>query len=711
MRALVLPSSSCATAASSDDPPHSFSRLASAEKDCFLRKIAFLPALFPRLSLMLELDGICLRYGHQLLFDDISAVVGPHDRIGLTGLNGSGKSTLLKMLAGLTEADSGTIGKAKNMTLGYLPQDGLECCGRTLFTEVEHALDDIIALRRSIAEVSARLADMDTESTEYRDAILMLGDWERQLEDADAAKVKSRVERVLLGLGFEMADMGRDTGEFSGGWQMRVALAKLLLREPSLLLMDEPTNHLDIESQRWLENWLRRYRGALIVVSHDRAFLDTVCERTFALRNGALEDYAGNYTYYEKTSALLREQRRIAAEKQRREIEKTQVFIDRFRATATKAAQVQSRIKALEKVEIIEAEEEDATAIAFRFPAPPASGQTVLKLEGIAKHYGTLRVFDDVDFLLERGERIAIVGPNGAGKSTFVRLLAGTEPPTAGTRSEGLRVAVAHFAQHQAGELDPEQSVFETVNAVAAGEGKTRLRSLLGAFLFRGDDVFKPVSVLSGGERNRLALARLLLRPFNCLILDEPTNHLDMRSKAVLADAIRNYEGTFVIVSHDRDFLDPLVTKVLEIRAGRLRVFHGNVSYYLETLEKERERGGNGGNANTAASATAAATANNAPAAAALPADPKERRRRVAERNLRLAPLKKRASDLEARIAKLEDDIAAWETQMASPDFFKKGSSTKSAMDSYNSAKEELERTYAAWGALTDKISAAEAEV
>jgi ATP-binding cassette subfamily F protein 3 len=647
---------------------------------------------------MLELDDIHLRYGHQLLFDEVSAVVGPRDRVALVGLNGSGKSTLLKMIAGLLEPDSGRIAKAKNMTVGYLPQDGIETRGRALFTEVEHALGDIISLRQDVAELSAALSAMPAESAEYRETLQMLGDREQQLEDHGDDKVKSRVERVLLGLGFQMSDMSRDTGEFSGGWQMRIALSKLLLREPSLLLMDEPTNHLDIESQRWLENWLRRYRGALIVVSHDRAFLDTVCERTFSLHRSRLEDYAGNYTYYEKTSVLLREQRRVAAEKQRRELEKTQAFIDRFRATASKAAQVQSRVKALEKVEIIEAEEEDRTAIAFRFPNPPSSGQTVLKLEGVSKFYGALRVFEKVDFQLERGERIAIVGPNGAGKSTFVRILAGSEPLTAGTRTEGLRVAIAHFAQHQAGELDPELDVFETVNAVATGEGRTKLRSLLGAFLFRGEDAFKKVGVLSGGERNRLALARLLLRPFNCLILDEPTNHLDMRSKAVLSEAIRHYAGTFVIVSHDRAFLDPLVTKVLEIRDGRMRVFPGNVSDYLAATEEEARQKASG----PESGAREGEGRGSGGADAAL--DARERRRRVAERNARLAPLKKRVSALEARIAKLEGEVASWEEQMASPEFFKKGSNTKAAMDAYNAAKADIEKSYDEWGRLSDQI-------
>ena len=646
---------------------------------------------------MLELDGIQLRYGHQLLFDDVSTVIGGHERIGLVGLNGSGKSTLLKLIAGLVEPDSGRLLKANGMTIGYLPQDGIECHGRTLFTEVEHALDDIVSLRCKVEELSARLATLPAEGAEYREALLMLGDWEHQLEDAEAHKLKSRVECVLLGLGFQMADMGRDTGEFSGGWQMRIALAKLLLREPSLLLMDEPTNHLDIESQRWLEEWLQRYRGALIVVSHDRAFLDSVCRRTLALKRGRLEDYAGNYSHYETSSALLREQRRVAAEKQRREIGKTQVFIDRFRATATKAAQVQSRIKALAKIKRIEEDEEDGSAIAFRFPPPPPSGQVVLRLDGVGKSYGPLRVFGGVNLQIERGERLAVVGPNGAGKSTLIRILAGAEPPSTGTRTEGLHAAVAHFAQNQAGELDPALSVFETANSVATGEGKTRLRSLLGAFLFRGDDVFKKVSVLSGGERNRLALVRLLLRPFNCLILDEPTNHLDMRSKAVLAEAIRHYEGTFIIVSHDRAFLDPLVTKVLEVRDGRLRTFPGNISYYLEATKAERL-------GQPPARTTPSAPAANATANPQLPGDPRERRRLVAGRNLRLAPLRKKIAEMETAITSLETALASWEEQMASPEFFKKGNNTKAAMDSYNDTKAALENAYTEWGSLSEQL-------
>ncbi|MDR0535788.1 MAG: ABC-F family ATP-binding cassette domain-containing protein [Puniceicoccales bacterium] len=661
---------------------------------------------------MLELNGICLRYGHQLLFEDVIATIGAHDHIGLAGLNGSGKSTLLRMLSGLVEPDSGEIRRARGTTIGYLPQDGIETHGRPLFVEVEQALDDIVELRANVAGLSARLPGMDPASAEYRESLELLGDWERKLEDSGADKVKSRVERVLLGLGFSMQDMARDTGEFSGGWQMRIALAKLLLREPSLLLMDEPTNHLDIESQRWLENWLRGHRGAFVLVSHDRAFFDAVCTRTFALHRARLEDYAGNLTHYEKTSALLREQQRAAAAKQQREIEKTERFIDRFRATASKASQVQSRIKALGKIERIAAEEEDETAITFRFPNPPASGQCVLKLEGAGKHYGALRVFDNVDFQLERGERLAIVGPNGAGKSTFVRILAGSEPLTSGTRTEGLRVSIAHFAQHQAAELDPDLDVLETVNAVATGEGRARLRGLLGAFLFRGEDVFKKVSVLSGGERNRLALARLLLRPFNFLILDEPTNHLDMRSKAVLADAIRHYAGTFVIVSHDRAFLDPLVTKVLEIRAGRLRLFHGNITHYLETTEAERRRAGNDGN-DAPLRALSNESAGTAPAAhpvtpATSVTDPRERRRRIAERNARLAPLRKQASVIEERITTLETEIANWEQRMADPDFFKKGANTKSVMDSYNAAKAETETAYARWAALADEIAAIE---
>lgn len=641
---------------------------------------------------MFALNEIRLRFGPRELFRGISAVINARERIGLVGFNGAGKSTLLKMLAGLHDYDAGEIVSAKNATVGYLPQDGIETCGKTLYTEVESACDDILSLRRKIADAENELSAFPAESQDYRDRLDLIAEWERRLEDADADKLRSRIERILLGLGFSQNDIERPTEEFSGGWQMRIALAKLLLREPTLLLLDEPTNHLDIESQNWLEEWLRRYAGAVVIVSHDRAFLDTLCTRTFALNAGLLEVYNGNYSYFEKTSRERRESLRRAAENQAREIAKTEEFIERFRAKATKAAQVQSRIKALEKIERVEFEEEDDSEIDFEFPPAPPTGQRVLTLENVDKSYGENAVLRRINLKIERGERIAVVGVNGAGKSTLIRILAGTETLSTGTRTEGLHVAVSYFAQHQAKELDAGKTVLETVNDVAAGLGTTRLRTLLGAFLFRGEDVFKPVSVLSGGERNRLALARMLLRPFNFLILDEPTNHLDMRSKAVLAHAIRKFTGTVVVVSHDRAFLDPLVDKVLEVKSGGIRTFLGNVSDYLAATATERQAERERFESTKNKQAKAADSVGN---------DPRERRRANAERAKQLAPLRKELKDVEATIAALESEQAKWEEKMASPDFFSRGETTKTELARYETVKSEIAAAYSRWEELS----------
>ena len=660
---------------------------------------------------MFTLSEIRLQFGPRVLFDGISAVINARERIGLVGVNGAGKSTLLKILAGVQEFDSGTLSVAKNASVGYLPQDGLETHGRTLFAEVESAFEDVVSLRRKIAAADAALQALPSDSAEYRDLLGLIAARERALEDADAATVRSRTETILHGLGFAQSDMERDTGEFSGGRQMRIALAKLLVREPSLLLLDEPTNHLDIESQDWLEERLARYAGAIVIVSHDRAFLDVLCRRTFALSGGRLEVYNGNYSYFEKTSRERREALRRAAQNQAREIEKTEAFIERFRAKATKAAQVQSRIKQLEKLERIEFEEEDTSQIAFSFPPAPQSGQVVLTLKNASKSYGELSVLRGLNLKIERGERIAVVGVNGAGKSTLVRMLAGTEPLTAGTREEGLNVAVSYFAQHQAKELDPALDVLTTVNDVAAGLGTTRLRTLLGAFLFRGEDVFKPVSVLSGGERNRLALARMLLRPFNFLILDEPTNHLDMRSKSVLGQALKQFSGTFVIVSHDRAFLDPLVTKVFEVKGGGVRVFYGNVSDYLTATAAERARerekfSGRSPAAAGTASGGAAGTGKIAGGASGKDSnDPRERRRAVAERARKLAPIRRRIEETETQIAALEAEQSGLEARMAEPEFFSRGNATKADMARYEALKAEIAAAYALWEELSAQIA------
>lgn len=640
-----------------------------------------------------------MHYGRQALFDEIQATIGPRDCIGLVGSNGAGKSTLLRMLSGELEPDSGTIHRAHYVTVGYLPQDGLISHGKTLYSEVESAFSDVLELQQQIDEASTRLHDIPETSEEYTELLEMIGGWEHQLMDREPQKLPARIERVLRGLGFETTDLERPCSEFSGGWQMRIALAKLLLTSPSLLLLDEPTNHLDIFSQRWLENYLRSYEGALMIVSHDRAFLDTLCRRTFALSRGNLEVYSGNYSFFEKESQLRKEALMKAAKNQEKKLAKTEAFIERFRYKATKASQVQSRIKAMDKIDRIEWEEEESS-IHFKFPPVPRSGQVVIELKGVRKAYGELEVYRNLNLKLERGERVAVVGVNGAGKSTLAKLLAGVEPFQEGTREVGSNVSFSYFAQHQADALDPEADALSVAEASASsGDGK-RARSLLGAFLFTGDAVFKKVKVLSGGEKNRLALARMLLQPFNFLILDEPTNHLDMRSKQVLGDALKHYQGTLIIVSHDRAFLDPLVSKVFEISPDGLKVYWGNVSEYLR--KKEEEEALETGAVNKAEREK---PGNEQPSSLSA----KERRRQIADRNRQLAPLRRRKEELEKFIAGAESEIATMEKTMADPEFFKKGEETRQMMYRYDDLKAEVDASYEEWASLEERIGSLEA--
>ena len=532
---------------------------------------------------MITLRDVSLSYGEKAIFQAINVTIGPRDRIGLVGVNGSGKSTLVKILLGEVTVDEGEIEKPGFVTLGYLPQDGIECRGRTLFEEAEQAFADVLSLQAKIDEATERMYQLDPDEEEYYDIIDAIGEWEHQLEDHEPEKMKSRIERVFLGLGFSMEDLERDTGEFSGGWQMRIALGKLLLQTPSLLLLDEPTNHLDIVSQHWLEGYLREYHGSLMIISHDRAFLNAVTNRTFELKFGNLNTFSGNYSFYEKSKAELIATQRRKAENQKKEITRQKELINRFRGNQKKAGMVQSRIKQLDKMDIVEVER-DEKKIFFRFPPPPPASQKVVELKEVHKSYGDIRVFRGLDLRIDKGDRIAVVGVNGAGKSTLARILAGVEPIDSGKREPGVQTVFGYFAQQQAEELDPAKTVLEEVESSCPGDGEANPRAALGALLFTKGDQAKPVSVLSGGERNRVALAKMLMRPCNCVILDEPTNHLDIRSKEVLQDAIRDFNGTVILVSHDRDFLDPVVNKVLEVRPDGSRMLSCNVSEYVERV-------------------------------------------------------------------------------------------------------------------------------
>jgi ATP-binding cassette subfamily F protein 3 len=658
---------------------------------------------------MLAVDRVSIQFGGRTLFRDLSLTVRAKDRMSLAGPNGAGKSTLLKIIAGIENPDSGRVVKAKQATVGYLPQEGVKHAGGTLFAEAEKAFGDALLLQKQVAEVEAELETLDpaADAEAYADALEVLGDLQIRLEHHDISRMKPQIETVLGGLGFKHSDFERRTETFSGGWQMRIALAKLLLQEPSVLLLDEPTNHLDIETVQWLEQWLRTYDGSIILISHDRSLLDALSNRTLAFESGQVQHYSGNYSFYLQEREARREQLERAYKNQQREIEKTEALINRFRAQATKAKMVQSRIKALDKIERIELEVSES-GIGFRFPQPERSGQTVLKLEGIGKTYGENRVLNGLDFEFERGDRIAIVGVNGAGKSTFSRIVAGVEPPSEGTRKLGHKVGLAYFSQNHADELDPKKTVLETIEKGATSAAVSmNLRTLLGAFLFRGDDVFKSVGVLSGGERSRLALARMLLQPANFLILDEPTNHLDMQSQEVLQRALADYTGTYAIVSHNRSFLDPIVTKVLEFIPHRpLRVYHGNVSDYLEKKAAEMAATSGQGAASRASTSAAASDASGA--------NRKDQRRLEAQRRQQkadaLRPLTKRHADTEARIAALEKEKDELTQKLIDPEFFKKQpDEARAASERLHTIEADVEAAYSDWSKVSEEIEKVEA--
>jgi ATP-binding cassette subfamily F protein 3 len=537
-------------------------------------------AVDEKMGVMLQLAGAGKRYGHKLLFEDVNWLVTPNERTGLVGGNGTGKSTLLKIMAGIETLDYGQRTHIKGMTLGYLPQDGLALSGRSVFDECLSVFDELRDMETEQEALTHVLSDTDPKSREYAAAADRYSEIAELLHHHDIYTLDSQVGAVLGGLGFTKEDWARRTEEFSGGWQMRIALAKLLLQKPSLLLLDEPTNHLDLESRNWLEDYLHNYENAFVLISHDRYFLDVTVNKTVEVWNKRMHVYHGNYEKYQELKEERRTQLMSAYKNQRDRIEALETFINRFRAQATKAKQVQSRIKELEKIERIEVPEEEAT-IHFSFPQPPASGRTVIEVTNLTKHYGEKHVLDDVSFTIERGDRIALVGANGAGKSTMIRMLSGLEAPTSGKIRLGHNVLADYFAQDQYKVLDGSAQMLDDITGSNPKVDVVTLRSLLGCFMFSGDDVFKTLGVLSGGERNRYAMAKMLVSPANFLLLDEPTNHLDMRAKDVLLDAIRDFSGTVLFVSHDRYFIDGLATRVFEVEDRRVHIYPGNYEDYL----------------------------------------------------------------------------------------------------------------------------------
>ena len=603
---------------------------------------------------MIQLSSAGKRFGPKLLFENLNWLITPNDKVGLVGGNGTGKSTLLKVLGGLESLDYGAITSAKNTTFGYLQQDGLRLEGRSVFDECISVFSGLQAMEAEMEELAHKMGELDPASSEYHQVAERYHTISSHFRVHDGYALDSQVGTVLDGLGFRKEDWTRDTGEFSGGWQMRIALAKLLLSKPNLLLLDEPTNHLDLETRNWLEAYLLQYPFAYILISHDRYFLDVTVDRIIEIWNKGVHFYSGNYEKYLQQKQERRDQLVAAYKNQRDRIEQLEAFINRFRAQATKAKQVQSRIKELEKIERIEIPPDEKT-IHFSFPQPNPSGRTVVDCERVAKSYGPKDVFSNVSFNIQRGDRIALVGVNGAGKSTLIKLLAGTEPLTAGTLKLGHNVEPDYFAQDQYKELDPARRMLDDLSDVAPQKTMTELRGLLGCFLFSEDDVFKPIGVLSGGERNRYALARMLLHPSNFLLLDEPTNHLDMRAKDVLLESLEKYNGTVVFVSHDRYFIDKLATRIFEVGDGRVEVFPGNYEDYQ--WRKQRNPEGQPGES----SGRPDPTLSDVPG---YTEQKSESRKRL--NPIKMKQMQERCQQMEEEIAVLEDGIAECEHELQS---------------------------------------------
>ncbi len=537
---------------------------------------------------MISIDNLTVSFGGWTLFDGISFLVNPKERIGLVGRNGAGKTTILKLIAGLQQPTSGAVTKNADCTIGYLPQQMQVADTTTLIAETAKAFEEVLALEAEIERLTAEIAvRTDYESEEYEKLLHRLNDANDRYHILGGDTRDADIEKTLLGLGFRREEFEKPTCEFSGGWRMRIELAKLLLRRPSIFLLDEPTNHLDIESIQWLEEYLKNYNGAVLLISHDRAFLDNVTTRTIELSLGKIYDYKVSYSQFVTLRAERRAQQLAAYQNQQRLIEKSEEFIEKFRYKPTKSNQVQSRIKQLDKLERIEVEEEDLATLNIKFPPAPRSGQIVADIKGVGKAFGSHRVFSGAEFTIHKGDKIALVGRNGEGKTTFARMLIGELEQSEGEIKIGANVSIGYYAQNQDDLMNGDFTVYDTLDRVAVGDIRTRLRDILGAFLFRGEDIDKKVKVLSGGERSRLAMARMMLEPHNLLILDEPTNHMDMRSKDILKTALQKFDGTVVVVSHDREFLDGIVDKVYEFRDGGVREYLGGIYYFLEKRKLE----------------------------------------------------------------------------------------------------------------------------
>ncbi len=641
---------------------------------------------------MIDLSNISLQFNGKYLFKDVNYRISSGDKISLVGANGTGKSSLIKIIAGQLEPESGEVIKQKRISIGYLPQDNVTHIGKTLLEEASSALSDIIELQNKEKLITDSLNDPKLSDEEKMDLAHQLGEVHHMLEGLDSYSAQSKVEKVLLGLGFSEDDFQLLTDQFSGGWQMRIALAKILISQNDLLLLDEPTNHLDIDSLEWLINFLKSYNGGLLVVSHDKNFINQVTNRTLEIFLGRFYTFKGDYDSYLKYKNERDELISHQYEQQQKKIKETQKFIERFRYKSTKAKQVQSRIKQLEKIDLVELPE-DKNEIDIKFSTPPQSGRTPIKLVSISKFYGDKKVFEEIDFEIERGEKIAFVGPNGAGKTTLAKIIAGVIGFNSGERILGHNTIVSYYAQDVADNLDPDLDIIETVDGIAEDKTIGQLRSLLGSFLFSGDDVFKKVGVLSGGEKSRVALCKILLTKANLIILDEPTNHLDYNSKLILQKALIDFKGSLILVSHDIDFLRPIVNKVVDIRKGTIKLYPGDIDYFLSKRSEFSD---------------SSTESNYEIKEKKVFSNRKDQKRIEAEirqqKHKASKDVVKSISNLESVITKLESEYKELENKLADPEIYLNGEVAKQTTSRFNNVKSELDLALLKWEELNKTL-------
>lgn len=641
---------------------------------------------------MISVNGVTVSFGGFNLFDNISFLINPKDRIGLAGKNGAGKSTLLKILSGQQNPTKGEISMPKSCTIGYLPQDMIHQHGRTVFEETETAYMEIQKLELRINEINHLLETRtDYESDSYAKLIEEQTDVYTRLDMLGAGNRNEEIEKILKGLGFERKDFERQTAEFSGGWRMRIELAKLLLQRPDILLLDEPTNHLDIEAIMWLEEFMETFPGAVMLISHDKTFLDSVTNRTIEISNQKIYDYKTNYSRYLVLRKERKEQQENAAKNQQKIINQTEVLIDKYRAKASKAAFAQSLIKKLDRMEIVEVDDDDNMSMNFRFPAPAHSGKIVLTVENAGKSYGPKHIFSGAEFIITKGEKIGLVGRNGEGKSTMMKMIA-KKVEHDGTVQLGHSVMMGYFEQDQEEKLDPKKTVFETIDEAAVGEVRKQVRGLLGSFLFRGEDIDKKVQVLSGGERGRLALCKLLLEPYNLLLMDEPTNHLDIRSKDILKRALIDYEGTVVMVSHDRDFMKGICDRLFEFRDGKVKEYLCDIEEFMQIRKVERLN-------QLDLDKTGRAQEVKVEKKPIVTSSAVEKNNDAEQKQIR-SQIKK----VEENIASLEVKIKECDTKLSDASQYDKLVNDKTFFENYNQLKSNLEKEMEKWEELSGKL-------